>query len=281
MPAQLRAMEKADLGAAHALSVEVGWPHRREDWRFVHEVGHGIVACDAGGRVMGTAMWWPFGPSFATVGMVIVSPSLQARGLGRSLVRAVFDAAGSRMLQLNATSAGLRLYESEGFCAVGEIRQHNGMSRMASPGLADEAFKIRELTETDCPRLATLDRAAYGADRRDMFTALAGKATCSLYEQDGTVLGFALCRPFGKGRVIGPIVAVDDAAAIELTKLHLAAHDGGFLRIDTPLRDGPFPRFLEEFGLVARNTVVTMARGGLASPAGPAHIFGLVNQALG
>src|SRR3712207_899901 len=88
----LRPMQEHDLEAAHALSVEVDWPHRIEDWRFVYALGHGVVACDRAGRVRGTAMWWPFGPSFATVGMIIVSQRLQGNGVGRRMMRAIIDA---------------------------------------------------------------------------------------------------------------------------------------------------------------------------------------------
>jgi hypothetical protein len=37
-------MAARDLPAAQALSREVNWPHRLEDWQFVHAVGQGLVA---------------------------------------------------------------------------------------------------------------------------------------------------------------------------------------------------------------------------------------------
>src|SRR5262249_39449101 len=121
---QLRVLEEKHLAAAHALSLAVGWPHRPRDWHAVFRFGNGVAICDAGKRVLGTAMLWPLGASFGAVGMVIVAPELQGQGIGRRLVRAVLDTAPDRTLLLNATASGLRLYESEGFRAVGTVCQH-------------------------------------------------------------------------------------------------------------------------------------------------------------
>ncbi|RRH99650.1 N-acetyltransferase [Mesorhizobium tamadayense] len=38
--------------------------------------------------MVGTIIWWPFGQHYARFGMLIVSPSMQRRGLGRSLMEA-------------------------------------------------------------------------------------------------------------------------------------------------------------------------------------------------
>jgi predicted N-acetyltransferase YhbS len=275
---ELRPLTDNDIGAVHALSVEVAWPHRPEDWRLFHEVGHGVVACDGAERVVGSAMWWPFGDKLGCIGMVIVSPRLQAKGTGRRMMRTLFEAAGDRTLKLNATPAGLRLYQSEGFEPIGEIFQHQGIAKVTRE---KPPVSVRPLRDEDWEAIIELDREAYGGDRKVLMEALASRAKGTVYEIDGAVAGFALCRPFGRGHVVGPIVAMDDDAAIALTLPHVEDHAGSFLRVDTPSADGEFPRFLEEAGLVTVDRVLSMARGPFEKPPGPARIFGLVSQALG
>ena len=70
---RFRPITAADLPAAHDLSLAVKWPHRREDWEFVLNLGTGIAAEDDTG-LLGTALHWKYGDAHASLGMVIVSP---------------------------------------------------------------------------------------------------------------------------------------------------------------------------------------------------------------
>lgn len=275
-------MTEADLTQAHQLSIGVGWPHRPEDWQLVMSLGEGLVACDAIGRALGSAMWWPFGPDFASVGMVITSPRVQAHGAGRRLMDAILEATGDRDLRLSSTRAGYRLYLSLGFQPIGRIFQHQG--RALAPEPAEEEgsdLTIREATPGDFEALAQLDAAAYGADRSHVIRALLPLSTGTVAERDGEPAGFALCRQFGRGHVVGPIVAEDDAMAIALTRPHVAAHDGNFLRVDTAFEQTGFGRFLEASGMPIFDTVTPMIRGRSHGGAGAAKTYGLVTQALG
>ncbi|MFC6673396.1 GNAT family N-acetyltransferase [Marinobacterium aestuariivivens] len=98
----LRDLQDNDIDKLHQLSVGVGWPHRPDDWRLLLKLGKGFAACDKIGRVVGSAMWFPMGVDFATVGMVITSPRLQALGGGRWLMDHVLQQCDGRRLQVNA-----------------------------------------------------------------------------------------------------------------------------------------------------------------------------------
>ena len=69
-----RDIREVDVKLLHALSLAVGWPHRPKDWDFLRRAGQGIVAVDGIGRVFGSAMWFPHGREFATIGLVLTSP---------------------------------------------------------------------------------------------------------------------------------------------------------------------------------------------------------------
>jgi predicted N-acetyltransferase YhbS len=276
----LRPMTEADIRAAHGLSVEAGWPHRAEDWEFLFRLGRGVVACDASGSVLGTAMWWPFAAEAGSIGMVIVSPKLQKRGIGRQMMRRMAEEAGPRTLRLTATTAGYRLYETEGFRTVGAIHQHQGTAVLAGEGPQPVAGTIRAMREGDRRAVTVLDRAAFGADRTAVFDQLAGE-TGRVCERGEAVVGFAFLRPFGRGLTIGPVVAEDDAMAIALVQPLVAKAAGQFLRIDTPVAEGPFVDCLNASGLPRVGGGTVMVRGPGLTGSNAARTYGLVNQALG
>jgi GNAT superfamily N-acetyltransferase len=275
-----RALGSTDLDEAHALSKAVGWPHRLEDWRFVMQLGSGIAAIE-GGRLCGTGCWWPHGDSFATVGMIIVSPELQGRGIGRVLMdRAMIDA-GERSLVLNATQAGLPLYEKLGFEAVGAVRQHQiAGSKPQDVSLPAES-RLRPLTKDDRPALQRLDVLATGMDRTAALDALIGSAVGLVLERAGQVTGFSFFRRFGRGYVIGPTIAtgVDDGKA--LIGSFLNEHHTEFLRVDVPVESG-LSEWLSDQGLPNVDEVITMVRGRKPHREdNGARVFSLINQALG
>lgn len=216
----LASFTPAYLPQALRLSRQAGWPHRVEDWALTLSVSQGVVALD-GGRVVGTALCSPFGP-VANLNMIIVDETMRGRGLGRALMEAIIALAGDREMRLVATADGLPLYEKLGFRAVGQIVQHQGIACAATPGLP-----VATGTPADIDRLAAADRAASGMDRAPLLHAIAKAGEVLLCNQ-----GFALLRDFGRGRVVGPIVAPDDAIARALLTDAARRCEGGFLRAD-------------------------------------------------
>ena len=256
-------IDTVELDQLYTLSIGVGWPHRPEDWQFLRDTGHGIVVHDEIGRVLGSAMWFPHGKDFATVGMVITSPRLQALGTAQWLMKRVLTAARGRNLRLNATHAARKLYLSLGFRRERTVFQRQAeVQRFGEMPRLPEGAELRELDRKDLPAIAQLDAQAFGALRLDLLAALLEQSAGVGLFRHGRLEAFALCRPFGRGHVVGPIVASSDEDAIVVAAPHVAAHEGQFLRIDTHLADGEFCSFLARCGLAFFDTVTTMSLGG-------------------
>lgn len=256
-------IDTVDLDGLHALSIGAGWPHRAEDWQFLREVGHGIVAHDEIGRVLGSAMWFPHGSEFATVAMVITSPRLQALGTAQWLMKRVLSECKGRNLRLNATRAARKLYLSLGFRLERTVFQRQAEAqRLDEMPRLPEGAELRHLDQVDVAAIADLDAQGFRACRTELLAALLQQSVGFGLYRRGRLEAFALCRPFGRGHVVGPVVASNDRDAIAVVAPHVTAHDGEFLRLDTHLADGEFSSFVARSGLAVFDTVTTMSLGG-------------------
>ena len=273
-----------DLERLQALSISVGWPHRAEDWQFAREVGHGVVALDEIDRVLASAMWFPHGDDFATIGMVMTSPRLQSLGGGEWLMKRVLSASAGRTYRLNATRAALALYRSLGFIGHRTGFQCQGEARRGAQPPTERP--VRRLEAADLAAVTALDEHAFGTSRAGLIARLFEQSVGYGLERDGRLAAFALCRPFGRGHVVGPVVAGLDEDAVAVVHPHVDEHHGRFLRLDTHLDEGIFPLFVARSGMKIHDTVLPMSLGApLTDPAqrGPARpvTFALATQALG
>jgi GNAT superfamily N-acetyltransferase len=267
---------RAHLAGGLKLSQEMGWPYRLEDWEVALELGQGF-ALEQAGEVIGTAMWWPYGETHASTGMIIVAKAAQGRGHGALLVDALLAAAQPRTITLNSTAEGRALYERRGFVPVGTIQQHQGVP--TQPHEAPPASLVRSMTASDAEAVARLDREATGWTRPQTLQRLAQLAQGHVLLHDGKPRGYAFCRLFGRGHVIGPVVAetLDDARA--LIGAALAPLGSTFVRIDTATSTQLGP-WLEGIGLAQVSDATTMVLGPQTPATGPARMFALANQSF-
>lgn len=255
-------VQDVDLERLHALSLSVGWPHRAEDWQFLRESGQGFVALDEIGRALGSAMWFPHGANFATLGMVITSPRLQTQGAAQWLMKRIFDRIPGRDLRLNATRAARRLYLSLDFQPEKTVYQCQGIARVPTAGRPTEGCgNVRTLDAGDIAAAIALDAAGFGVRRTALVEKLFGQSAGYGLFDGNKLTAFALCRPFGRGHVIGPVVAGSDPDALAVVRPHVADHSGYFLRIDTHMDNGEFAAFLSHSGMPVFDTVLTMSKG--------------------
>ncbi len=272
-----RPMTPADLPAAHDLSVQLKWPHRQEDWAMLQRVSDGFVVMD-GERLIGSAFTCPQG-DYATIGLVIVSNDYQGQGIGRRLMEKAIAACGSRTPVLNATLAGAPLYASQGFVEFGHVQQHQGPVQVPALSALAQGESCRALDANDHTALLALAKAASGLDRRDVLRDVQVEHAVGI-ERDGQLRGFALLRPFGRGRCIGPVVAENIEQAKYLIGTLLAPLQDAFVRIDIPVSCG-LNGWLENAGLKNIDTVAQMAMGTPPQPSQGVYPFALITQAIG
>ncbi|WP_094508980.1 GNAT family N-acetyltransferase [Brucella thiophenivorans] len=254
-------IKDVDVSLLHGLSMGVRWPHRPNDWEHILQTGQGIVAVDGIGRVFGSAMWFPYGDNFATIGMVITSPRAQAQGNGRWLMDQVLERCSGRNLSLNATHAAYSLYLALGFKNEATVYQCQGEIALTLPEIPAPEGEIVKLSNDEVASLAKLDAQAFSVNRADLLKLLSEKAEIYGLKRNGELVGYSFCREFGRGKVIGPIVASNDQDAIQLTAIHLQNLKGEFARVDTREKHGAFADYLEQCRLGVFDTVTTMSRG--------------------
>lgn len=264
------------IDGALALSRAESWPHRREDWQLVQQLSAGVVAIDAEDRITGTTLVTPYGEDCATINMVIVDKSIRGLGLGRKLMERAFSLAGERPLRLVATKEGLPLYEKLGFVTTGTIRQHQGeVLPVARPD------GVEDMRPSDLAALKALDREAYGADRSTLIDALVEYGKIAVIRNGDVIETYAAIRPFGRGEVIGPVIAPDAKTACALIAYHASTRPGAFLRVDTGSETGIAP-WLTEIGLAHVGGGIAMRRPAKEdAEQARRKVYALANQALG
>lgn len=276
----LVAFDESHLDGAVLLSCEAGWPHRREEWAMLLALGQGFVALQ-GDTVVGTTMLTPFGEDYATVNMVIVAAAMRGRGLGRKLMDAALQACGARECRLTATAAGRPLYEKLGFAAIHEIRQHQGIAAPLPADATEDANVPDWAGPESFAAIAALDRQALGGERGLLLGLLAEAGRMAVLRRDGRIVGYAALRPFGRGEVIGPVVANTLEQAHSLMSFLIASRPGAFLRVDTAEWRQLSP-WLSARGLAGAGGGIVMRRNATGrQPSGPAKPFALASQALG
>ena len=220
------------IAGAVTLSLEAGWPHRHDDWALALGISQGWAAIDEWGQVAGTAILTPFGATSGAISMVIVSQSLRGRGVGRRLFATAFQAAEGRRLRLTATPDGEPLYRSLGFKPFARIVQRQG----TLTAVPEAAAGVVDATGGDGSAIAGLDAAAFGEDRSALLRALKQAGRFAVIRAGGAVEGFACMRRFGRGSLIGPVVAKSTQAAQDLIAHLAAGREGTFVRIDITAR---------------------------------------------
>ena len=279
--AELTPFKQTHLDAAFSLSQQIRWPHRPVDWHQALSLGQGLVATCAG-RVTGTALCWRWGAQQSTLGLVIVEPAFQGQGIGRQLLDGVLDWLEPAHIRLHATAAGQPLYQQLGFTASGFLEQYQCASlpsQQAEPSLP--GHRLRNASDDDLTALSALDTRAHGLVRTRLYAQLlADNERFWVLESSGEIVGFACLRRFGRGLIIGPVIAFNAQQARLLISQLLSQSVGQFVRIDSHQALG-LGHWLAQCGLARVDISSVMHKGApWQAQQGSVSCWALMSQAM-
>jgi GNAT superfamily N-acetyltransferase len=259
----IRPMQHADIEAGLRLCRLAGWDQVRRDWqRFLDDPDSTTVAAVLHDDVVATLATIRYGARFGWIGMVLVHPDAQGRGVGAAVLNQAFHQLSNvPAIRLDATPAGRLLYQKHGF--VDEYP----LTRMESTSvsIADLPRAVaRPMTRGELREVATMDQSAFGASRTNLLEWMYDGAPELAYvaERGGNLCGYLLGRHGHQFDHLGPIVADEVNDAIDMASTCLARHRDQSFVIDAPHHSRDWMRFLEASGFHAQRPYARMYRGG-------------------
>ncbi|WOH53587.1 hypothetical protein [Bradyrhizobium sp. sBnM-33] len=136
------------------------------------------------------------------------------------------------------------------------------------------------MAPSDFEAITRLDRQATGWARRPLLDRLVQSGDGYVLLRDGIPRGYAISRRFGRGYVIGPVVAESPTDARALIEAALARLGSVFVRIDTSTTP-QLGEWLEGIGLQPVGDATTMVFGTQVPSTGLARMFAIANQSFG
>jgi len=116
--------------------------------------------------------------------------------------------------------------------------------------------------------------------REELMTQFLDVAEGVLIERNGEAIGFSMTRRFGRGHVIGPVVAPDTERARALIAYWAGAYAGSFVRVDVTGASG-LGAWVESLGLAPVGPSVRMTRGQPPVSDGTVWQYAVLSQAIG
>jgi len=257
---KIRLMTVDDLQLGLRLSRQAGWNQTESDWlRFIALEPTGCFVAELNECAVGTATTCVFGP-VAWIAMVLVDVNARRQGVGTELLRHCLGYLKQRKVKtvrLDATPAGLPIYQKLGFEPEYELARFEGIVQRQEPEL-----DVAKATPQIFAEIIEFDYRMTGTDRTKMLTRLFDE-----FQQEIRFLGhgyridgFATLRPGANAVQIGPCVATTSAGPLLLSDA-LNRCAGKAVFVDVPLLNVGAVEIAQSCGLTVQRRFTRMYRG--------------------
>lgn len=276
-------MSVADIPAGLALCRAAGWNQTYDDWALFLKLSPGgcRVAVDDEGQVRGTVATVRYEDHFSWIGMVLVDPAMQRRGIGIQLLReSLYILSEEETIKLDATPDGRKIYVQLDFMDEYRISRMQIQQLSQSPSLRSE---VRRVKTDDMPRLLELDRQIFGADRTPVLEDILRRAPqyAFLEEDQQGVKGYCFGRDGHQYTHIGPVISRSFSTAQNLLSAALENCVGSPVVVDVFHHTPDWVSWLSSIGFEEQRPLIRMFRGTNAYPGIPEDQFAILGPEFG
>jgi GNAT superfamily N-acetyltransferase len=281
----IRRMSEADIPQADELRRLAGWPPVPGKWRGMLQLEpQGCFLAVKGEQVAGTVTAISYGQELAWVGMLLVRPDFRRKGIGRRLMEHAVEYArgvGIRCIRLDATPAGLPLYQKIGFATEWTMTRWQG-ANVAGQNPESAAPGLRKLGHADLRAVREIDRHAFGAPRLDVLNRFARESIEALvWQPQDKVEGFGLLRPSADSDYLGPLICSSTEGFKALARALVAKAQKPLVHCDVPDKNEAAGEFMKEAGFKPVGTLARMRLGPNLVKSDPLAQYAIADPAVG
>ena len=280
---KLNVLDENDIEGLISLSQSVGWDYDRDEIRTVMSSGKILGHKNELGQIVSSGAIIPYDTHLASIGMIIVNQQYRGQSLGKEITQACIERVLEKVsIMLIATPEGKPMYEKMGFKEVGYVHKFISNNYVPSNNLLSEGLKKDVFIVGDIDKVVELDKNAFGDSRRKFLVNRINQSHQSLVLRDeiGRILGYGLSISGPENLILGPIVAPNFNTAAYLIN-QLALNHRGKLRIDTPISDEMFMKFLRDSGFVKVGQPPIMIINSDTMPIRNNNLYGIGAQIFG
>jgi len=280
---KFRKMKSTDIPSGLSLSRSANWNQLSRDWEiFLTLDPEGSVVCvDDDEKVIGTVTTLRYSSRFAWIGMVLVDPAHQRKGIGLKLLEQALNVLkNENSVKLDATPAGRQVYVKLGF------QDEYKLSRMWIDSLNTRhlaSSTATALEDDDLDSVGLFDRKVFGADRMPLLRWMReGAPELAFKVVVGDQLkGYCFGRPGYRFTQVGPVVATNTEVARDLVSAALTRCGNKSVILDVPYHDESWNAWVRLLGFSELRPFVRMYKGNNHWPGVPGNQYAILGPEFG
>jgi GNAT superfamily N-acetyltransferase len=279
-----RKMEWTDIPSGLSLCRSAGWNQLSRDWEIflMLDPQANRVCVDDEGNVVGTVTTIRYGNHFAWIGMVLVDPNHQRKGIGLGLLEQSMQVLKNQnCIKLDATPAGRQVYVKLGF------EDEYELSRMSASAINNQHLVpspiATALTSDNFEHVKAFDQKVFGADRMMLLSQMLDGAPDLAFQitEDDHLKGYCFGRAGYRYTHIGPVVATNIEVAKDLVSAALKHIGNQPVILDVLHHDESLRDWLKSVGFSVLRPFIRMYRGDNEWPGIPENQFAILGPEFG